>query len=180
MCSARPLSIDSEGLRPSPPPGEARRGPHAPLATLGRAPGARRMAGGRRLETAAFSLLESLVATVFLSVALLGLASSAISLTRNEKGADSTSAAHGLVTQKLEQLRSLPLDAIAPGNFTDAANPLRADGATGGTFTRAWNVSANNTPTNGLRTVTVTVTWSDSRSHTTSAAAYVRCGNNPC
>src|ERR1051326_1637739 len=69
----------------------------------------------RRLRaTAGFSLIEALVATVFLGVALLGLASSAISLTRNEKTADSTSAAHGLVTQKLEQLRSLPLDAIAP------------------------------------------------------------------
>jgi Tfp pilus assembly protein PilV len=134
----------------------------------------------RRARTAGFSLIESLVATVFLSVALLGLASSGISLTRNEKSADSTSAAHGLVTQKLEQLRSLPLDAVVSGNYTDAANPLRPDGTTGGMFTRTWTVSVNNTPTNGLRTVTVTVTWRDPRSHTTTAAAYVRCGNNPC
>src|SRR5262245_49526370 len=171
MCSVK-LSSTSQGLRPSLPPGEAGRGPHAA--------GARRMAGRRRHRTAAFSLIESLTATAFLSVALLGLASSAVSLTRNEKSADSTSAAHGLVTQKLEQLRSLPLDAVAPGNFTDGANPLRADGTTGGMFTRTWTVSANDTPTNGLRTVTVTVTWRDPRSHTTSAAAYVRCGNNPC
>src|ERR1051325_10142796 len=134
----------------------------------------------RRARTAGFSLIESLVATVFLSVALLGLASSGISLTRNEKSADSTSAAHGLVTQKLEQLRSLPLDAVVSGNYTDAANPLSPDGTTGGMFTRTWTVSVNNTPTNGLRTVTVTVTWRDPRSHTTTAAAYVRCGNNPC
>ena len=179
MYSGKRQSIESEGLRPSLPPGEARRGPHSPLASLGRAPGARRIDFNRGPAVGGFSLIESLVATVFLSVALLGLASSAISLTRNEKSADSTSAAHGLVTQKLEQLRSLPLDAIAPGNFTDGANPLRADGTTGGMFTRTWTVSANNTPTNGLRTVTVTVSWHP-RSHATTAAAYVRCGNNPC
>src|SRR2546426_5262476 len=150
MCSAKPTSIEREGLRPSPPSGEARRGPHAPLAALGRAPGARRIGFKRGPGTAGFSLIEALVATVFLGVALLGLASSAISLTRNEKSADSTSAAHGLVTQKLEQLRSLPLDAIASGNYTDGANPLRADGTTGGMFTRTWTVSAKDTPTPGL------------------------------
>src|SRR5436190_21370893 len=140
----------------------------------------KRPSTSRLRATAGFSLIEALVATVFLGVALLGLASSAISLTRNEKTADSTSAAHGLVTQKLEQLRSLPLDAVVPGNYTDGANPLRADGTTGGMFTRTWTVSVNNTPTDGLKTVTVTVTWQDPRSHTTTAAAYVRCGNNPC
>ena len=138
------------------------------------------MARTRARRIAGFSLIEALAATAFVSVSLLGLASSGISLTRGEKSADSTSAAHGLVTQKLEQLRSLPLDAIAPGTFTDAANPLRPDGTTGGMFNRTWVVSANDTPTPGLRTVTVTVTWRDPRNHSTRAAAYVRCGNNPC
>ena len=136
--------------------------------------------GRRRPRAAGFSLIEALSATVFLSVALLGLASSAVSLTRGEKSADSTSAAHGLVTQKLEQLRSLPLDAVAPGNYTDDSNPLRPDGTSGGIFTRSWVVSVNDTPTPGLRTITVTVAWRDPRNHTTTAAAYVRCGNNPC
>jgi Tfp pilus assembly protein PilV len=117
-----------------------------------------------------------------LSLVLLGLAASAISLTRNEKSADSTSAAHGLVQQQLELLRSMPLGAVAlaPGNYADAGNPLKADGTTGGPFTRTWTVSANDTPSAGLRTVTVSVAWQDSRSHTTQAAAYVRCSSIPC
>ncbi len=59
-------------------------------------------------------------------------------------------------------------------------NPLRADGTPGGKFNRSWSVSANNSPTWGLKTVTVTVAWTDSRSHSTSVAAYVRCANIPC
>src|SRR5438874_11346552 len=92
---------------------------------------ARRSAGG-------FSLLEAVAATAFLAVALMAFAANTISLTHNEKTADSTSAAHALAQQKLEQLRSTPLGApqVASGNYTDATNPLRADGTTGGSFTR--------------------------------------------
>ena len=126
--------------------------------------------------------MEAMAATVFVGLTLLALAGSAISLTRNQKTADSTAAAHGLAQQKLEQLRSMPLSApdLASGNYNDAGNPLRADGTTGGTFTRAWTVSANDTPANGLKTVTVSISWTDSRAHTTSLAAFVRCSNNPC
>lgn len=123
------------------------------------------------------------MATGFLSVALLAFASNSISLTRNEKAADSTSAAAALVQEKLEQLRSMPVGAAGhnPGNYADATK-LRADGtaAASGMFTRRWTVSAGNQPSNGLKTVTVEITWTDSRNHVTRAAAYVRCPNIPC
>src|SRR5436853_4614260 len=64
-----------------------------------------------------FSLLEAVAATAFLAVALMAFAANTIWLTRDEKSADSTSAAHALAQQKLEQLRSTPLGApeVAPG-----------------------------------------------------------------
>jgi len=112
----------------------------------------------------------------------MAFAANTISLTHNEKSADSTSAAHALAQQKLEQLRSLELDApqLAPNtSYVDPANPLQADGTAGGTFTRRWVVSAND-PAPGLRTVSVTVTWRDTRLHTTTLASYVRCSAIPC
>jgi hypothetical protein len=126
--------------------------------------------------------LEAVAATAFLAVALMAFAANTIWLTRDEKSADSTSAAHALAQQKLEQLRSTPLGAaqVATGLYTDPANPLRADGTGGGTFTRTWTVSPNNTPTFGLRTVTVRVSWQDTRSHFTTLAAYIRCSTIPC
>src|SRR3989442_10178570 len=110
-----------------------------------------------------FSLLEAVAATAFLAVALMAFAANTIWLTRTEKSADSTSAAHALAQQKLEQLRSLPLGAaqLAAGNYNDDGNPLKADGTNGGIFTRPWTVSGANTPSLALRTVTVQVTWRD-------------------
>ena len=136
----------------------------------------------RRRGTRGISLLEALAATAFLGVALLAFANNSISVTRTAKAADDTSAAHALAQQKLEQLRSLPLGSatLNPGSYTDAVTPMHADGTAGGFFRRAWTVSANNVPTFGLRTVTVTVTWTDSRTHSTRVAAYVRCSVIPC
>src|SRR6266849_3123671 len=129
-----------------------------------------------------FSLIEAVAATAFLAVALMTFAANTITLTHNEKSADSTSAAHALAQQKLEQLRSTPLGAAAvlPGNYTDASNPLKADGTGGGRFARSWSVSGNDSPTFGLRTVTVSVAWTDTRAHTTTLAAYIRCSTIPC
>jgi Tfp pilus assembly protein PilV len=129
---------------------------------------------------AGFSLLEALAASSFLALALMAFAANTITLTHNEKSADSTSAAHALAQQKLEQLRSLALGAVATGNFTDPSNPMKADGTASGTFNRTWTVSGDDVPTLGLRTVTVSVSWTDTRAHTTSLSAYIRCSRNPC
>ena len=135
-----------------------------------------------RRSARGFSLLEAVAATAFLAVALMAFAANTIWLTHDEKTADSTSAAHALAQQQLEQLRSMPLGAVevATGAYTDPANPLGADGTAGGTFTRTWTVSANNLPTFGLRTVTVRVSWRDTRQHITALAAYIRCSTIPC
>jgi Tfp pilus assembly protein PilV len=133
-----------------------------------------------RRAAAGFSLVEAVAATAFLALTLMAFAANTISLTHNEKSADATSAAHALAQQKLELLRSSPLGAVAPGNYADPLNPIKADGTANGTFTRTWVVSANDTPTLGLHSVTVSVSWTDTRAHTTSVAAYIRCSRIPC
>jgi Tfp pilus assembly protein PilV len=135
-----------------------------------------------RRGTRGISILEALVATGFLGVALLGLAASSVNVTRHAKNADSVSAAHALGVQKLEQLRSMPLGAaqLASGLYYDPDNPLGADGTPGGPFSRSWSVSQNDIPTFGLKTVTVSIDWNDSRANTTQVAAYVRCSAIPC
>jgi len=127
-------------------------------------------------------MIEALGATSLVCGALLGLAMGAINVSRTAKTADSTAAATALATEKLEQLRSMPLDAAAfvPGIYYDPANPLTADGVMGGIYRRRWQVSAKDTPSFGVKTVTVTVAWRDSNDHATTVAAYVRCSTVPC
>jgi Tfp pilus assembly protein PilV len=140
-----------------------------------------RRPAGRRSERG-FSLLEGLAATGFLGIALLGVAANTVNLTRTAKTADSVAAANALAVQKLEQLRSMPLGAtqLASGQYYDSANPMKADGTMGGHFNRSWTVSPKDSPRFGLKTVTVTVAWTDTRSHNTRVAAYVRCSAIPC
>ena len=133
-----------------------------------------------RRAASGFSLIEAVAATAFLALALMAFAANSIWLTHDEKSADSTSAAHALAQQKLEQLRSTQLGGVATGIYSDPSNPLQADGTAGGTFTRRWTVSGNDQPTFGLRTVTVTVQWRDTLTHTTTLAAYIRCSTIPC
>jgi len=136
----------------------------------------------RRRANRGTSMLEALAATGLFAIGVLGFSTQTVSLTRAMKSADSTSAATALAQQELEQLRSMPLGApaLATGSYVDAANPLQANGATGGPYTRAWVVSPKDTPAFGLKTVTVTVAWTDSRAHTVAVAAYVRCSTVPC
>ena len=125
-------------------------------------------------------MIEALAATAFLAIALMAFAANTVGLTRNERSANNTGAAHALAQQRLEQLRSMPLGSaqVNPGLYNDGT--LKADGTATGPFTRTYQVSANNNPTFGLRTVTVTVSWRDPRQHTTRLSAFIRCATIPC
>ena len=136
----------------------------------------------RRRGTRGSSLLEALGTMAFIAIGVGGFVVNSVSLTRIDKTADSVTAATALAQQQLEALRALPLGAaqLATGVYSDASNPLRADGSSGGVFQRTWTVSGNDTPRAGLRSVTAVVSWTDSRAHSTRLAAYVRCSTIPC
>lgn len=136
----------------------------------------------RRRRTRGTSLVEALGAMGFIGVAVIGFAMNSVTLTRANKTAAAVTAATALAQQKLEELRSLPLGAaqLTPGSYVDGVNPMQEDGTAGGLFRRSWTVSANDQPRAGIRTVTVTVAWTDSRPHTTRVAAFVRCSQIPC
>ena len=108
-----------------------------------------------------FSLIEALVATSLLAIISLGFAVGADRAVRYNVYSRSLTAATTLAHDKLEELQSkVSTDTqLTTGVHTDAANPLKADGTTNGTYTRTWNVTAN-VPAAGLTTVAVTVTWS--------------------
>jgi len=129
---------------------------------------------------AGFTMVESLAATALLGATLLALGGASVSLTRTMKASDSTSVAQALAQQKLEELRGMPLGAlqVRSGTYADPQR-LRADGTPGGSFARSWRVSAPNVPLIGVKTIVVTVAWTDSRPRSTRLAAYVRC-QIPC
>jgi Tfp pilus assembly protein PilV len=132
-------------------------------------------------RTAGFSIIEALAATSLMGIGLLGLSASSIMLARASKTADSTAAATALTVERIELLRSLPLDdsGTNPGNYSGGA--LKANGTSGGPYNVAWVVSPVDTPTFGLKTVTVTTTWTElGKTRSVRLAALVRCSNTPC
>lgn len=142
--------------------------------------GARRRRRSR--NQSGFGLVEVLVTIGFASCVLLGFAATTIAVARNSAASRNAAAATALAQEQVEALRALPLDhtAVTPGSYTDAGNPMQANGDPSGIFERSWVVSAADTPAMGLKTITVTVAWTDYSSHQTSVEAYVRCSTVPC
>ena len=135
----------------------------------------------RRRGERGISLVESLVTMGIMSVGVLGLSASAITLGRTAKWADMTSAATALANEQLEVIRSQPLGSAmhTPGNY--GGNTFQANGTATGPYTISWVVSANDTPSFGLRTVTVTTSWNQYNSaRQVQVAALVRCSKTPC
>jgi Tfp pilus assembly protein PilV len=142
----------------------------------------RRTPRGIRRRSAGFGLIEVLVTIGFAGLVLLGFAANTIAVARHGTTSRNAAAATALAQQQLEALRVLPLDdaGVTPGTYVDAGNPMTADGDPDGIFERSWVVSAPDTPAMGLKTVTVTVEWTDYGAHQTSVGAYVRCSTVPC
>jgi prepilin-type N-terminal cleavage/methylation domain-containing protein len=110
-----------------------------------------------------FTLIEALVATCILAMISLAFALGAGSAVRYNGFAQSLTAATTLGHSKLEELtEKAATDAqLTAGNHADPLGNLNADGsaAAGAMYTRSWTVT-DNLPTNGLKTVKVSVAWS--------------------
>jgi hypothetical protein len=116
-----------------------------------------------------------------MGIGLLGLSASSVMLARASVESDMTSAATALTVERIELLRSLPLDSAGhnPGNYSGGS--LNANGTSGGLFNVAWVVSPVDTPTFGLKTITVTTTWTQlGKTREVHLAALVRCSTTPC
>lgn len=143
-----------------------------------------------------FTLLEILVAVVFVSIGFLGLASTVISVIKGNNISGDMTTAVVMAQEKLEELRNKDFNmgadfAIGGGDDTIDAeltddgvagdvgtevegypslftSPDHSDAGFTGALTnspqRVWNI-ADNTPSSGMKTVTVIVGWKDVNEH---------------
>lgn len=116
-----------------------------------------------------------------MGVGLLGLSASSLMLARASKASDMTAAATALTNERLELLRSMPLGSSGHTSGDYSGGYVQANGASGGPYAVSWRVSANDTPTFGLKTVAVTTTWSQQgTTRQVQLSAFVRCSKTPC
>ena len=121
------------------------------------------------------------MAATLLSIGLLGMSKSTLELSRTAKWGDMAAAATGLANEQLEVVRSMPLGSGGqnPGTYNGGAK--YANGTPGGPYAVSWVVSANNTPSWGLKTVTVTTSWNQyGTTRFVRVASLIRCTKTPC
>ena len=129
-----------------------------------------------------FSLLEVMASIALLGIVTAALAVGTVGTIKSDTRSNYISTASALVQDKIEAFRALdpatnPADLTA-GSHTDPNNPITPTGLTGGTFTRSWVVTANS-PSSGLSTVAVTVSWTIGGSQSVVGVTYV-CRTQTC
>jgi prepilin-type N-terminal cleavage/methylation domain-containing protein len=107
----------------------------------------RRLAGRR-----GFTLVEVVVAIVMLAFGVLASASLTAALMKSNRGVTNRTRAVEVARQKVEDIQSVNYASLVGGS--DAVN-VRGIG-----YTRTWAVTAD-TPIANLKTITVTVYWTD-------------------
>ena len=134
-----------------------------------------------------FTVVELLVAVVVMTIAFAGLATMEIACINGTSIANNVTTGITLAQDKLEELHTLALDdpelddnnasnnvdmragvedfttqgAVASADDGHRDVDIDSDGNPGGMYTRIWNV-AEDTPTEGQKTVVVIVTWQNS------------------
>jgi prepilin-type N-terminal cleavage/methylation domain-containing protein len=121
----------------------------------------------RRLQSrAGFTMIEVLVAMGIFSVAVLGLAVGAITITKANKTSQFHTIATNMAQDKAEQLK-----ATSVGFVTTCASACEtAPTYQGATFTRTWVVTTNS-PFAGVNKIDVTVVWTDYAQHTVTVSS---------
>lgn len=121
----------------------------------------------RSMKSKGFSLIELLISLVILSIALLGMAGlMSMATTYNANGGRLTEAAT-FAQNTLERLQVTPYTNVISG--TDVITGPNSSNGT--QYTRNWTAVQNATDT--LRTITVTVSWSDRVPHSISIRSVV-------
>lgn len=106
-----------------------------------------------------FSLIEVLVASVFLAIGLLAIAGLHITSIRGNSFSGNLMQATYVGQDGLEFLKNLPLN---HGSFTEGDHKDETVTVSGIVFNRSYSIIANGS----LKTINYTVTWNDGRNHT--------------
>ncbi|MGA8239090.1 MAG: prepilin-type N-terminal cleavage/methylation domain-containing protein [Desulfobacterales bacterium] len=101
-----------------------------------------------------FTLIEVLIAMAIFAVGILALAGLQVTYIGGNASAQMQTEATALGAQVIEQLKSLPFDAV---ELDSAANPHQPPAGGSGPYDVQWTV-ADNTPVNNAKTIDVTVT----------------------
>ncbi len=105
----------------------------------------------RRTRRRGFTLVEMMVAILLLGVGMMALAALTTTVTRANVQSSSRTVASSLAQERMERFRTEPYATIAAGN-----DARMVDGVA---YSRTWTVATND-PAPGLKTVSVTVSWS--------------------
>ncbi len=108
----------------------------------------------KREEGHGFTLIELLIALFILSVVLLAISSMVYSVMQATSNSKETSTATTLMQDKMETLKNTSLTSLTPGNDTQRLGNID--------YLRQWSIST----TANIRTVTVTVNWTNRGPHT--------------
>ena len=135
-------------------------------------------------DSRGFTLVELLVAVCIMAIAFAGLATMQIACINGNSIASNITIGMTLAQDKMEELNSLDFNdpELADNNVANDLNlqdatddsslvgnnansddghretDIDTEGNAGGTYTRIWNI-ADNTPTTGMKTTVVIVTW---------------------
>lgn len=123
-------------------------------------------------EQKGFSLVEMMIAVCIMAIAFAGLATMEVACINGNSIASNVTMGITLAQDKMEELNSIDYDDprvadVNPGNNGDLRNDANIDfseidideqGNPGGIYTRIWNI-ADDTPTDGQKTIVVIVTW---------------------
>ena len=110
----------------------------------------------RCITSKGFTIIEVLISIVILSISLLALAGLMVTTTRNTSFGGHLTEAATFAQDRLEQFRAMRWQDIP----LVAGSDLRT-GSTGINYTRNWNVNLSGS----LRTITVTINWTDQTNH---------------
>ena len=105
------------------------------------------------------TLVETLVAVLLIAFVAFAHGRLNVSIIETNRHGANLTAASNLALDQVEFLQQQDYASVTSGSD----GPLKADGTSGGMYSRAWVVT-NDTPVTGAKTVVVTVSWTDTAS----------------
>ena len=108
----------------------------------------------KRQNEHGFTLIELLIALFILTLVLLAISSMVYSVMRSTTQSKETSTATALQQDKMEFLKNARLTSLNSGSDSVPLGNIN--------YIRSWSVS----PTGNIRTITITVDWTDRGPHT--------------